>query len=676
MNIPADSHSTAATRIWRPNSSHIVQWLGIITAGLGVLALIGWYTGDRRLAGFNPRYIPMAPNTAILFLLVGISLCGLSTKHPRVLAIIRFVTLPMALLAGLRLLEILASLDLRLDRWFFNTPPGMLGLAPLGKMSFPTALGFIASSAALLLSTLSRGRRVLNDLAIFLATVTTFIGLIFLLGYFYGAPLLYGGSTIPMAINTALAFFLAGVAIEINNIGFEIRARRMADEALRKAYDELELRVKERTAALSLAHQALNTELAEKKSLEQQLLHSQKMEAIGRLAGGIAHDFNNLLTIINGYGEMLLQQFNPDDPRHKTLEEIHKAGMRAVALTCQLLAFSRRQILQPRILNLNDVVTNLEAMLRRLIGEDVEIALHLQPHLENVNADPGQIEQVLINLAVNARDAMPRGGQISIETRDVAIDEAVVQKHFGIRPGRYVVISMTDTGSGMDDETLTHIFEPFFTTKELGKGTGLGLSMVYGIIKQSGGHIWVYSEKEKGTTFKIYLPSVKGPSEVSPAPLHSNGASGGTETILLVEDEVAVRHLTRDVLEQSGYKVLESTDGDEAVRLCQNCDGPIHLLLTDVVMPKKGGRELAEQLGPLRPEMRVLFVSGYTDDAIVRYGLLRKGAAFLQKPFTPTTLAWKVREVLDASQKETKAEGRKQKAESGRANDSVEDSMD
>ncbi len=381
---------------------------------------------------------------------------------------------------------------------------------------------------------------------------------------------------------------------------------------------------------------------------EEQLRQAQKMEAVGMLAGGVAHDFNNLLTAINGHSDLALRRLNPDDPLFHKLREIRKAGERAASLTRQLLAFSRKQILKPKVLDLNNSIFEMNKMLQRLIGEDIDLLIGLMPDLGKVKADPSQIEQVLLNLAVNARDAMPKGGKLTIETANVEIDEEYVDRHLSVRPGQYVMLAVSDTGCGMDAETQERIFEPFFTTKEVGKGTGLGLSTVYGIVKQSGGQVWVYSEVGRGTTFKIYLPCVDKPIEAPKATTNDSKALLGTETVLLVEDEEMVRELTREILQESGYHVLEAKHGQEALLVAEQHQGPIHLMLSDVVMPQMSGRELAEQLSPLRTEMKVLYMSGYTDDAIVHHGVLDEGMAFIEKPFTPNALARKLREVINA----------------------------
>ena len=388
-------------------------------------------------------------------------------------------------------------------------------------------------------------------------------------------------------------------------------------------------------------------DVTEQRRLEGQLLQAQKMEAVGRLAGGVAHDFNNLLTVILSYSDLLLEDLPPEIPDRADVAEIRKAAVAASSLTRQLLAFSRQQVLEPRVLDVNTVVASTEKLLTRLLGEDVSLTTTLAAALGAVKVDPGQLEQIIMNLAVNARDAMPRGGRLSIETANVEMDESYVHGHPLARPGHYVMLAVSDTGTGMDAATQARIFEPFFTTKEAGKGTGLGLATVYGIVRQSSGFIWVYSEPGHGTSFKIYLPRVDEP--VSPAGAPAPQVVGGSETVLVVEDVAAVRAVTRQMLERQGYCVLEAANGATALSLARQHQSAIHLLVTDVVMPEVSGRELADQLVQLRPDMRVLFMSGYTDDAVVRHGILQEGIAYLQKPFTPDTLARKVRAVLDGS---------------------------
>jgi PAS domain S-box-containing protein len=383
-----------------------------------------------------------------------------------------------------------------------------------------------------------------------------------------------------------------------------------------------------------------------KARLEEELLQARKMECIGRLAGGVAHDFNNLLTLINGYSQMTDSELGPADPLHMPLGEIRRAGERAADLTRQLLAFSRKQLLQPRVLDLNSLIKDSIQMLKRLMGEDIEVVTHFATDLGQVKADGSQMNQVILNLAVNARDVMPRGGRLTLETNNVGLDESSARKFPGLQPGRYIGLSISDTGSGMDAETLSHIFEPFFTTKELGKGTGLGLSMVYGIVQQSCGSIWAESEPGRGTTFQILLPRIESAASESSAELVEREDPGGSETILVVEDEESVRKLICHMLRSYGYKVIDAAKGDEALRICGARKGQISLMITDVIMPYMSGRELADRLRELHPEMLVLYISGYTDDAMIRHGL-PQSAGLLQKPFTRSTLARKVRSVLD-----------------------------
>ena len=383
------------------------------------------------------------------------------------------------------------------------------------------------------------------------------------------------------------------------------------------------------------------------KRLEEQLRQSQKMEAVGRLAGGVAHDFNNILAVITSYGDMLQREISPQDPRGKRVEQILRAADRAASLVRQLLAFSRRQVLQPRVLDLRQAVRELLPMLQRLIGEDIELHTDERDEPGRVRADPGQIEQVIMNLVVNARDAMPHGGRLLIETRDVQLDQGWATAHSGGRPGSYVMLAITDTGTGMDAETLRHVFEPFFTTKELGKGTGLGLAMVYGTVKQSDGHVWIYSEPGVGTVVKIYLPRVDALAEPAPAPKGDTARKPGTETVLVAEDEVSLSEMIREILEEYGYTVLGGGPGVQALEVARQHAGPIHLLLTDVVMPGLSGRDLAARLVKTHPETRILYMSGYSSDAIAHHGNLETGVPFIEKPFGPTALTSKVRQVLD-----------------------------
>jgi PAS domain S-box-containing protein len=393
----------------------------------------------------------------------------------------------------------------------------------------------------------------------------------------------------------------------------------------------------------------MNRDVTEQRNLEQQLRESQKIEAVGRLAGGIAHDFNNLLTVILGYSELMLGQLDEKSSLLKDVDEIKRAGERASSLTRQLLAFSRRQVLQPKVLDLNGVVSCMEKMLLRLIEEDVDFRTVLGKELWSVKADPGQIEQVVMNLVVNAKDAMPGGGKLTIETSNISLGEGYSRGHPSVPPGPYVMLAISDTGMGMDDATRSRIFEPFFTTKERAKGTGLGLSTVYGIVKQSGGFIWVYSEPGKGSTFKVYLPRTEDREDAREKEVLVDEDLRGRKTVLAVEDDDSIRKLAVEILEKYGYTVLSASDGVDAERVSEAHEEEISLLLTDVVMPRMGGVELYKQLRRQRPDIKVLYVSGYTDNAIVHHGVLNAGVAFLQKPYAPISLARKVKEVLEAT---------------------------
>ena len=443
--------------------------------------------------------------------------------------------------------------------------------------------------------------------------------------------------------------YLATGNRKIIGIGREVVGRRKGGAEFPIEIAVTESRLGERRLFTGIVRDISARKLAEegRAEAEEQLRQSQKLEAVGQLAGGVAHDFNNILGVITGYGELARKQVPEGHPARPRLDQMVKAAERAAGLTRQLLAFSRKQVLQPQFLELNAVVSDLDKMLQRVVGEDVEIQVRAAEKLGTVRADPTQVQQIVMNLVVNARDAMPRGGQLTIETANAEFDEQYAAEHPPAKPGRFVMLAISDTGIGMDAETRRRIFEPFFTTKPAGEGTGLGLATVYGIVKQSGGHIWVYSEPGQGTTFKIYLPCVDEPTQVEAAAAAAAPVARGHETVLLVEDTGSLREVIREVLEQQGYTVLVASQGEEALALAQEHGGVIDLLLTDVVMPKLGGGDLARQLRGLRPALRVLYMSGYAGGAVSRLGALEEGFVLLEKPFTGERLARAVREALD-----------------------------
>jgi PAS domain S-box-containing protein len=461
-----------------------------------------------------------------------------------------------------------------------------------------------------------------------------------------------------LAINAAELYLVSGArehwrrAMSPDGLirNFEVRLRRRDGQAIwvresTRAIPDAEGRLQYFEGALEDITEHKRTEEALRQS-QAQLLHAQKLEAVGRLAGGIAHDFNNLLMVISGYSDLLAERVRADPELRHDVDEVVRAAERAAALTQQLLAFSRRQMMQPRVLDLNHVVADTHKMLRRLIGEDVELRLVTGAAVGRVLADPGQLEQVILNLAINARDAMPQGGCLTLETANVELDEAYAQSHLMVQPGLYVMLAVTDTGCGMEPEVKARIFEPFFTTKEQGRGSGLGLSTVYGIVQQSGGCVWVYSEPGLGTTFKIYLPRID--EALSPQEVRASSAprARDAETVLVVEDEEKVRVLVREMLEELGYNVLEAPGGAEALRLCSQWQGPIDVLLTDVVMPGMGGVELARQATAHRPRLKIVFMSGYTGGSAAPDVDLQEGTAFLEKPFSYVRLAEKLQELL------------------------------
>jgi len=398
------------------------------------------------------------------------------------------------------------------------------------------------------------------------------------------------------------------------------------------------------------AMQVVLRNISERKQLEEHLRQSQKMEAVGQLAGGVAHDFNNMLTIIAGHSDLLVETMSLGEDQRQSMEQIRLAAKRAANLTTKLLAFSRRQMLRPKVLDLNAVVASMEQMLRPLLGANIDMVTLLDPLLAHVKADPSQIEQVIINLAMNAQDAMPQGGRLTLETHNVELDKAQAQQQFEAQVGQHVMLRVSDTGTGMDANTRARIFEPFFTTKPKDKGTGLGLSTVYGIVKQSGGFINVESVPGQGATFKVYLPRVEAPLDTDQSETPPTSIPHGSETVLIAEDEPGVLTLVCETLRTHGYTVLEARNGKEALAISQRYQGPIHLLLTDVVMPQMNGREVSERLLVTRPDVKVLYMSGYTDDAVLRHGVVANGVDFLPKPFTAGAVASTVRKMLDGYQ--------------------------
>jgi PAS domain S-box-containing protein len=796
---PRSAPASGLTVLERRRYALVRRIGGTMVAIIGGLALGGWFIGARALSAVQHNFIPVAPNTALLFILLGASLCIVDARSRRVVLLVRGAIGITLLVAGARLAEYVAGVQLEVDHWMFAFPSEHLGLAPVGKMALFTALGFVLACPAFYGLTLESRRRVEDDLVRALALLVTLIGLVFTVGYVYDAPLLYGGRSIPMALPTAVAFVALGLGILVPDLLGDRAERVEAQRALRVAHDELETAVTERTADLEesneelqatvveLEEQSAEAELARRAAIaaeqryrvlvdglsvgvilisaegieaanpaaeriiglsadqmrgrseldaswrvmredgtplpagsnpaaialrtgerqrnvvlgmrrpddsiawvevnavpmfrpgakvphsvvisfaditdrkraeeelrksEAQLRQSQKMEAIGQLAGGVAHDFNNILTAIRSFSELALDALEVGHPVRADLTEIRAAADRAAALTRQLLAFGRKQLLQPQRIDVNEVVRNVQTMLSRLIGVDIEWSMSLSPELHAVEADPGQVEQVLLNLVVNARDAMPNGGRLMLETANVVLDDAYAGRHPDVVPGSFVMMAVSDTGTGMDKATRERIFEPFFTTKAPGKGTGLGLSTVYGIVKQSGGHIAVHSEIGKGTTFKVYLPR-SGASSAAPVTAAQaqadQAAARGSETVLLVEDDPSVRAVAARVLSRNGYTVLEAPTPHDGVAIAERHRGTIDLVLTDLVMPEMNGQDLAAIIVAARPQTRVIFMSGYTDDSAIRLGLLDPGMAFISKPFELQALVRKIREVLDGA---------------------------
>jgi len=679
---------------------------------VGLLALAGWQFDEPHLKSLIPGHVAMNPLTAICFILAGLSLLlrheAVSSGARSTSVALAWA---VALIGCVKIAELLFRADLGLDRVLFRAkleayvPPNRM--APNTALNF---LGAGLSLALIDLGAAS-GQRPSKCLALIphLLAFLGLIGYVYDVRSFYGLTsyipmavntvlaflvlctgimLLYphqgltrvftsedlGGSLarrlFPLSVGVLLLLGWLrlvgeGAALYDTHVGVSLHVfascvlmgtviwtsahslsrvdgeRRRAADALRLANDGLERRVQERTAELVGANTAL-------RKSEEQLRQSQKMEAIGRLAGGVAHDFNNMLTAILGHSQLMRMRMTPENPGYRDTEEIELAARRAASLTRQLLAFSRQQVLEPRVLDLNTLISEVDRMLRRIIGADVEMLTAPAASLGCVKADPGQMEQVLLNLVVNARDAMPKGGKIIVETANVDLDETYARSHSGARPGPYVLLAVSDTGGGIDPEVRARIFEPFFTTKEVGKGTGLGLSTVYGIVKQSGGLIDVYSEIGHGTTFKVYLPRLEGSVvEIAARPRSPVAAARGTETILLVEDEDLVRTVIREALELHGYHVVEASDGNQALHALERSSPTFDLVVTDVMMPQMSGPELAERAARINDRLKVLFISGYTDKAVVHHGVVGPRTAYLQKPFSPDVLARKVREVLD-----------------------------
>ena len=752
-------------------SKFFSQLCGLIAAGLGGIAIVGWLMKWRILTNIRADYIPMAPNTAISFIVLGISLCAFITERKRGLILSRFGAAVILVLSLIRFTEFNININLNIDQWIFKVPSEKLGLIPVGQMALPTALNFIFASIALFLATSLKRHWFADALTRVLAIMTTFIGLAFCLGYIYGTPLLYGGTTIPMALNTAIAFVVLGIGLVVNNISHDIAERKQAAEALIKTHDKLEIRVAERTAELAKANEALQAaiiehrhteealrkseerfrsivegnfdaihvldpegrftysspsveritgykpddiigkyfkyfiaetdipkasqafysmlngnamemvaleairkdgtpfiieangspifkdgkimdiqvvyrDITEKRILEEQLRQSQKMEAIGQLAASVAHDFNNILTAIIGYGTLLIRK-NPDDNFVKEYTgEIITSANRAAALTRDLLTFSRKHTINPQPALLNELIKMVERILARVIGEQIELKVILADKNMIVKMDATQIEHVFLNLAANARDAMPEGGKLTIDVSHVNLDNEFIDAHnYGIQ-GQYALITFTDTGIGMDKNIQSKIFDPFFTTKEVGKGTGLGLSMVYGAVKQHNGYINVYSEPGHGTVFKIYLPlSEEGVLGEKKEP-EIAALKGNMETILLAEDDPDTRKIIKAVLEEYNYRVIEAVDGNDAISKFMEKKGEVKLLILDTIMPKIGGKQAYEGIKKIDPNIKAIFISGYTADMIKTKDLLETGIELLVKPIAPDKLLEKIREVI------------------------------
>ncbi len=653
---------------------------GALVFLLGAAGLAGWLTGLRRLASISDDFIPMAPNTAVAFVLGGLALA--LGAHPRAAWLERVAAILVGLLAVLALLP-----ENPANRFagLFSEAGGRFGRFPLGVMSPVTAVTFLLASASAGLRAWSSSPRAALLAGLF-GAMTAAVGLLTVLGYLYGTPLFQGGATIiPLAATTGFAFLAQGVgltaAVGVEHpplswvFGSTTRARLLraflpAAFGVAVAQTYLALFAATRTASnpavlavllgagslLVVAvvadriskstAEALEKLEAERRLLEEHMRQRQKMEAVGQLAGGVAHDFNNLLTAILSFSAFVRQDLGEAHPSRADIEEVEKAARRAADLTRQLLAFSRQQVSEPQVLDLNELVRNMRKMLGRLIGEHIELSLALADELGSVKADPGQLEQVLLNLVVNARDAMPGGGKLTIETANVELDEKYVRGRMGAPAGPYVMLAVSDTGIGMDEATQSRLFEPFFTTKPRGKGTGLGLTVVQGIVKEAGGDVLVYSAPGKGTTFKVYFPRHAEESH-RPAEAARVAIPRGSERVLVVDDDAGIRAVAHRALKKHGYRLLEAARPSDALKLLE-AEREIELLLTDIIMPEMTGPELASRVRQASPRAQVLFMSGYPGGALADRGVLDASVAYLPKPFTPEQLALKVRAVLDA----------------------------
>ena len=642
----------------------LARTLGAVVAILGGLTLVEYATDvhvgvdDLLFADPNDRTWPgrMAPTTAVSFVLVGLALLvfevriGASRRRPA-----EWLAVVSAVIALFSLLGYAYGI------------PGLYAAGPFSAIALHTVVMFLLASVAVVLARPDDGvarllasegpggqlARRLTPGAIIVPAVLGWVRLEGQRAGYYGTEVGVALFTVANAVCfSGLLWWSARTVARLEaQRGQAESIAREREQALRASQSERQHSDEDRTRLAAEAAEQISARRAAEEALarkEEQLRHSQKMEAVGRLAGGVAHDFNNLLSVILSYTSILIEDRDPGDPTRVDLEEIRKAGERATELTRQLLAFSRQQVMQPRVVELDPLLNGMEKMLRRVLGEDIALSIFIGDRLGRIFADPGQLEQVVMNLVVNARDAMPTGGKITIEAANVVLDEAYAAERVGVEAGPHVMVAVTDTGQGMDRATQQRIFEPFFTTKDQGKGTGLGLAMVFGIVQQSKGHIFVYSEVGRGTTFKVYFPRTSGSGDRPAVPRTITASLRGAETVLLVEDEEQVRVLMRAILRRQGYNVLEAANAGEAFLICEQFPATIHLLLTDVVMPHMSGRQLADRLATLKPLMKVLYVSGYTEDSIIHHGVLEAGISFLQKPITPDALVRKVREVLDA----------------------------